>query len=121
MAEYDVTSATGAALRDMLNTLHRRLPIVEILLAPSPVQGMEAPPALVKAIQSLALQSPDVILMARGGGSIETCVHPRPPQRQSSPPKLPCWTCVRYWRITVTGSPRRPSACLPIRKTFSPR
>jgi len=66
-----VTSATGAALRDMINTLRRRLPIVEVLLAPSPVQGVEAPPALVKAIQSLALQSPDVILMARGGGSIE--------------------------------------------------
>ena len=66
-----VTSATGAALRDMLNTLRRRLPIVEVLLAPSPVQGVEAPPALVKAIQSLVLQSPDVILMARGGGSIE--------------------------------------------------
>lgn len=66
-----VTSATGAALRDMLNTLRRRLPTVEVLLAPSPVQGMEAPPAIVKAIQSLNLQSPDVIIMARGGGSIE--------------------------------------------------
>jgi exodeoxyribonuclease VII large subunit len=66
-----VTSATGAALRDMLNTLRRRLPVVEVLLAPSAVQGVEAPPALVKAIQSLALQSPDVIIMARGGGSIE--------------------------------------------------
>ena len=66
-----VTSATGAALRDMLNTLRRRLPLVEVILAPSPVQGVEAPPALVKALQSLALQSPDVILLARGGGSIE--------------------------------------------------
>ncbi len=66
-----VTSATGAALRDVLNTLRRRLPVVEVLLAPSPVQGTEAPPALVKAIQSLILQSPDVIIMARGGGSIE--------------------------------------------------
>ena len=66
-----VTSATGAALRDMLNTLRRRLPLVEVILAPSPVQGIEAPPALVKAIQSLVLQSPDVILLARGGGSIE--------------------------------------------------
>jgi exodeoxyribonuclease VII large subunit len=66
-----VTSATGAALRDMLNTLRRRLPLVEIILAPSPVQGIEAPPALVNAIQSLVLQSPDVILLARGGGSIE--------------------------------------------------
>jgi exodeoxyribonuclease VII large subunit len=66
-----VTSATGAALRDMLNTLRRRLPLVEVILAPSPVQGMEAPPALVKAIQALNRQRPDVILVARGGGSIE--------------------------------------------------
>ncbi|MGE5462720.1 MAG: exodeoxyribonuclease VII large subunit [Syntrophothermus sp.] len=66
-----VTSATGAALHDMLNTLRRRLPVAEVLLAPSPVQGVEAPPALVKAIHSLNLHSPDVILMARGGGSIE--------------------------------------------------
>jgi exodeoxyribonuclease VII large subunit len=55
----------------MLNTLRRRLPLVEVILAPSPVQGAEAPPALVKALQSLVLQSPDVILLARGGGSIE--------------------------------------------------
>src|SRR5688572_6280979 len=66
-----VTSATGAALRDMLNTLRRRLPLVEVILAASPVQGTEAPAALVKSIQALALQSPDVILLARGGGSIE--------------------------------------------------
>jgi exodeoxyribonuclease VII large subunit len=66
-----VTSATGAALRDMLNTLRRRLPLVQVILAPSPVQGIEAPPALVKAIQSLNLHSPDVIIIARGGGSIE--------------------------------------------------
>jgi exodeoxyribonuclease VII large subunit len=66
-----ITSATGAALRDMLNILRRRLPIAEVLLAPSPVQGTEAPPALVSAIHSLILQSPDVILLARGGGSIE--------------------------------------------------
>ena len=66
-----VTSATGAALRDMLNTLRRRLPLVEVILAPSPVQGVDAPPALIKAMQSLILQSPDVIILARGGGSIE--------------------------------------------------
>ncbi|HEY5729497.1 MAG TPA: exodeoxyribonuclease VII large subunit, partial [Anaerolineales bacterium] len=66
-----VTSATGAALRDMLNTLRRRLPLVEVILAPSPVQGTDAPPAIVKAIQLLDLQSPDVIILARGGGSIE--------------------------------------------------
>jgi exodeoxyribonuclease VII large subunit len=66
-----VTSATGAALRDMLNTLRRRLPLVEVLLAPAPVQGTEAPPALVKAINTLDDQQLDVIIIARGGGSIE--------------------------------------------------
>jgi len=66
-----VTSATGAALRDMLNTLRRRLPLVQVILAPSPVQGIEAPPALVNAIQLLNNQLPDTIIIARGGGSIE--------------------------------------------------
>ena len=66
-----VTSQTGAALRDILNTLRRRLPLAKVILAPSAVQGVEAPPALVAAIESLNKQSPDVILLARGGGSIE--------------------------------------------------
>lgn len=66
-----VTSQTGAALRDMLNTIRRRLPITKIILAPSLVQGNDAPPAIVKAIESLNQQSPDVIIVARGGGSIE--------------------------------------------------
>jgi len=66
-----VTSATGAALRDMLNTIRRRQPLARVILAPSPVQGVDAPPALVTALQSLNQQNPDVILLARGGGSIE--------------------------------------------------
>jgi exodeoxyribonuclease VII large subunit len=66
-----VTSATGAALRDMLNTIRRRQPLTRVILAPSPVQGVEAPPALVNALTSLNDQNPDVILVARGGGSIE--------------------------------------------------
>lgn len=67
-----VTSPTGAALRDMLNTLRRRYPLVEVILAPTAVQGEEAPAGIVAAIQSLErLVQPDVILLARGGGSIE--------------------------------------------------
>lgn len=66
-----VTSATGAALRDMLNTIRRRQPLAKVILAPSPVQGVDAPPALVDAIQALNQQNLDVILVARGGGSIE--------------------------------------------------
>ena len=67
-----VTSPTGAALRDMLNTLRRRYPLAEVILAPTPVQGEAAPPGIVSAIRSLNLTaSLDVILVARGGGSIE--------------------------------------------------
>lgn len=67
-----VTSPTGAALRDMVNTLRRRYPLVEVILAPTAVQGEEAPPGIVAAIQALnRLAKVDVILLARGGGSIE--------------------------------------------------
>lgn len=66
-----VTSATGAALRDMLDTLRRRLPLVDVILAPSPVQGADAPPTLAAALQNLNRLKPDTILVARGGGSIE--------------------------------------------------
>lgn len=66
-----VTSATGAALRDMLNTLRRRLPLAEVILMPSPVQGDEAPPGLISALEALNRLEPDIILLARGGGSIE--------------------------------------------------
>ena len=56
----------------MLNTLRRRYPLAEVVLAPTPVQGDEAPPGIVDALQALnRLVQPDVILLARGGGSIE--------------------------------------------------
>lgn len=67
-----VTSPTGAALRDILNTIRRRYPLVEVTLAPTPVQGEEAPGGIVAALKALnRLVEPDVILLARGGGSIE--------------------------------------------------
>lgn len=67
-----VTSPTGAALQDMLNTLRRRYPLAEVIIAPAPVQGVEAPPALVSALERInRVAHPDVILLARGGGSIE--------------------------------------------------
>jgi exodeoxyribonuclease VII large subunit len=68
-----VTSSTGAALRDILNTIRRRLPMVEVVLAASPVQGEEAPAKLVEAIAAINHLKPavDVILLARGGGSME--------------------------------------------------
>lgn len=66
-----VTSASGAALQDVRNTLSRRYPLAEVVLAPSPVQGVEAPPALVRALRTLERLPVDVILMVRGGGSLE--------------------------------------------------
>jgi exodeoxyribonuclease VII large subunit len=67
-----VTSATGAALQDMLNTLRTRYPLAEVILAPAAVQGSEAPPELVAALRALnGLGGVDVILIGRGGGSLE--------------------------------------------------
>lgn len=67
-----VTSPTGAALQDMLNTLQSRFPLAEVLLAATMVQGQEAPAKIVQALQSLnAIGDLDVILLARGGGSLE--------------------------------------------------
>jgi exodeoxyribonuclease VII large subunit len=67
-----VTSPTGAALRDILNTLRRRYPLTEVVVAPTAVQGEEAPPGIVSALEALnRLVKPDVILLARGGGSME--------------------------------------------------
>jgi exodeoxyribonuclease VII large subunit len=67
-----VTSRTGAALQDILNTLRRRYPLVEVVLAPTPVQGDEAPAGIIAALHNVAqVANPDVIILARGGGSIE--------------------------------------------------
>ena len=67
-----VTSPSGAALQDILNTLRRRLPLVRVTLAPTPVQGAEAPAGIVAALHSLnSLPDLDLIILARGGGSIE--------------------------------------------------
>jgi exodeoxyribonuclease VII large subunit len=68
-----VTSPTGAALQDILNTLRNRFPLVKVLLAPTLVQGENAPQFIVRAIHALqtAPEKPDVILIARGGGSLE--------------------------------------------------
>lgn len=67
-----VTSPTGAALRDILHILRRRNPLAEVVFAPAPVQGEEAPPLLAEALTQLnRIAAPDVILLARGGGSLE--------------------------------------------------
>src|SRR5947208_1527284 len=67
-----VTSPTGAVFHDICNVLGRRWPLAEIVLAPSPVQGAEAAIGITEAIRQLnRLIDIDVIILARGGGSIE--------------------------------------------------
>ena len=67
-----VTSATGAAVRDMVAVLHRRCPIVRIILVPVSVQGDGSAEQIVAAIEALnSLGSIDVIIVGRGGGSLE--------------------------------------------------
>jgi len=67
-----VTSPAAAALRDIANVLSRRYPLAEVLLAPTPVQGNAAPPQIVAALEALnARGDVDVIIVARGGGSLE--------------------------------------------------
>lgn len=67
-----VTSAGAAALRDILNVLQRRNPLISVLIAPTLVQGDLAPPQIVRALRWLDDRDDiDTIIIARGGGSIE--------------------------------------------------
>ncbi len=67
-----VTSATGAALQDIRDTLSRRRPDLKVSIAPSAVQGSEAPKEIIRALNALSkIKSLDLIILARGGGSIE--------------------------------------------------
>ncbi len=73
-----ITAATGAAVRDIFNVLGRRYPLAEVVLLPVLVQGEGAPAQLVHALtafeamrQAAAPNTPDVIIIGRGGGSLE--------------------------------------------------
>ncbi len=66
-----ITSPTGAAIRDIISVITRRFPYVEIIIAPAIVQGVEAPLSLVQALNILQTEELDVIIIGRGGGSIE--------------------------------------------------
>jgi exodeoxyribonuclease VII large subunit len=67
-----VTSPTGAAVRDILSTITRRFPCVEVLMVPVQVQGEAAPAQIVRALDAISERGDvDVVILGRGGGSIE--------------------------------------------------
>ena len=67
-----ITSATGAAIRDVLSVLARRWPLAEVEVLPVPVQSREAPPAIVAMLKKASASARhDVLLLTRGGGSLE--------------------------------------------------
>jgi exodeoxyribonuclease VII large subunit len=65
------TSPTGAAIRDMLNILRRRWPLTRVVLVPTLVQGEAAPASIVESLRQAAGAGVEVIIVGRGGGSLE--------------------------------------------------
>ena len=66
-----VTAPTGAAVRDIINIAKRRNPYIQIILYPAIVQGDQAPASIVNGIRALEQLGVDVMIVGRGGGSIE--------------------------------------------------
>ncbi len=66
-----VTASTGAAVQDIINIATRRNPYVQIILCPAQVQGEGAAQSIVRGIHALEKENVDVMIVGRGGGSIE--------------------------------------------------
>lgn len=66
-----VTSPSGAAVRDIISVFQRRAPFVELVIVPTPVQGRDAAPQIVRALELADRAGFDALIMARGGGSLE--------------------------------------------------
>lgn len=66
-----ITASTGAAVKDIISTINRRFPLTEIILFPTLVQGVGAKENIVKMINEANESNVDVIILGRGGGSIE--------------------------------------------------
>jgi len=95
-----VTSPTGAALQDILSVLRRRRPNLEIIIAPTLVQGEDAAPQIADAVKKLnkLKNKPDVILIGRGGGSMEDlwCFNEEIVARAVAASKIPTISCVGH-------------------------
>lgn len=67
-----ITSPSGAAIRDVLHVLARRFPAIPVLIYPVPVQGAQAAPEIIAALQLAAARAEcDLLMLVRGGGSLE--------------------------------------------------
>ncbi len=66
-----VTSPTTAAFQDVRNVFARRFPLAQLIISPTSVQGADAPPQIVRAIRRFHRVPVDVVLVCRGGGSVE--------------------------------------------------
>lgn len=95
-----ITSPTGAAIRDILSVLSRRAKHVQVILAPSLVQGDGAKENIVQSLKNLNKinPKPDVILLGRGGGSIEDlwCFNEEEVVRAVVKSKIPVISCVGH-------------------------
>ncbi len=93
-----ITSETGAAIRDIFNVLSRRYPICDIVFCPATVQGAEAPKSLISALNKVYKTDADVIIIGRGGGSIEDlwCFNDELLARKISESKVPVISAVGH-------------------------
>lgn len=95
-----VTSPTGAAIRDILSVLYRRNPHLEVVLAPALVQGTGAAAEIAQAIADLNQLTPalDVLLVGRGGGSMEDlwAFNEEPVARAIAASNIPVISCVGH-------------------------
>ncbi len=95
-----VTSPAGAAIRDILSVLRRRSPNLEVVLAPALVQGAGAAEQIAQGIEDLnkLIPAPDVLLVGRGGGSMEDlwAFNEEPVARAIFASKIPVISCVGH-------------------------
>lgn len=93
-----VTSPQAAALQDVLKVLKRRAPYLHVHLFPTPVQGAEAAPKIIAALKSAGRAKCDVIMLVRGGGSLEDlwCFNDEALARQIAAMKTPVITGIGH-------------------------
>ena len=98
-----VTSPTGAAIRDFLEVIRRRWPILDVTVVPTRVQGAEATAEIVAAIQTAKSLEPDVVVVTRGGGSLEDlwCFNDEPVIRAIDQCRVPVVSAIGH-EIDVT-------------------